>query len=87
MKKALFVVNPAAGQKKIKASLADILSLFNGEQYETAVYMTRKETSVEDYVAERCKNFDLLVCCGKRCYNAVKLRKSRITDCFVFVID
>lgn len=64
MKKALFVVNPAAGQKKIKASLADILSLFNGEQYETSVYMTRKETSVEDYVAERCKDFDLLVCCG-----------------------
>lgn len=64
MKKALFVVNPAAGQKKIKSSLADILSLFNGEKYETAVYMTRKETSVEDYVAERCGDFDLIVCCG-----------------------
>ena len=64
MKKALFVVNPAAGQKKIKASLADILSLFNGEEYETAVYMTRKEASVEDYVAERCGDFDLIVCCG-----------------------
>lgn len=64
MKKALFVVNPAAGQKKIKSSLADILSLFNGEKYETAVYMTRKEASVEDYVAERCGDFDLVVCCG-----------------------
>ena len=40
MKKMLFVMNPFAGMRKANRLLADILSIFNGADYEVTVYMT-----------------------------------------------
>lgn len=64
MKKAFMVINPVAGQKKIKPALADVIGKFNQNGYCTEVYITQKSVAVEDYVAEHCKKSDLVVCCG-----------------------
>ncbi len=64
VKKACFIVNPVAGQKKIKHSLADIIGKFNSVGYQASVYITQKETPVKDYVSQNCKGNDLVVCCG-----------------------
>lgn len=64
MKRTLFVVNPVAGQKKIKAALADVLLLFNQHGIDTAVYMTDRQRSLEDYIENRGGDYDSVVCCG-----------------------
>jgi len=52
VKKAFMVINPVAGQKKIKPALADVIGKFNQNGYCTEVYITQKSVAVEDYAAK-----------------------------------
>ena len=64
MKKLLFIVNPCAGQKKILRQLADVIALFNQEQWEVTVYMTARSGHGAEIARSRCAAFDRVVCAG-----------------------
>ena len=64
MKKLLFVMNPYSGMRKASRYLADIIALFNRAGYEVIVHMTAGQGDATRIVEERCKDMDLVVCCG-----------------------
>ena len=64
MKKLLFVMNPFAGQRKANRYLTDIISLFNRAGYEVMTYMTAGPGDAVGYVQDKCRQMDLVVCCG-----------------------
>lgn len=64
MRKLLFLMNPNAGQRKCNRFLADIISVFNEGGYEVTIFMTTGPGSGTQIVAERAKEYDLIVCAG-----------------------
>ena len=64
MKKMLLVMNPCSGKKKANRVLADIIGIFNRGGYDVTVYMTAARGDATRVVAERAKEFDLIVCAG-----------------------
>ena len=64
MQKLLFIVNPAAGQKKIAKHLGDVISLFNRHGYEVTVYMTQASGDGTHIAMAHAGRFDLVVCAG-----------------------
>lgn len=64
MKKLFFVMNPFAGTRKASRYLAEILSVFNRAGYDVTAYMTACPGDGAEAVAQRAKEFDLIVCCG-----------------------
>ena len=64
MRKLLFLVNPNAGQRKCSRFLADIITIFNNGGYEVTVFMTTGPGSGTGIVAQRAKDYDLVVCAG-----------------------
>lgn len=64
MKKMLLVMNPCSGKKKANRALADIIGIFNRGGYDVTVYMTAARGDATRVVAERAKEFDLIVCAG-----------------------
>ena len=64
MKKMLFVMNPYSGMRKASRYLADIIALFNREDYEVITHMTAGQGDATQVVADRAKEMDLVVCCG-----------------------
>ena len=64
MKKMLLVVNPCAGQKKASRFLADIIDLFNRNDYMVMAHMTSKQGEGEEICAKYAELADLIVCCG-----------------------
>ena len=64
MKKLLFVLNPCAGTKKANKVLPELLALFNRADYDVLTYITGAPGEAIDYVAQRAKDVDLIVCCG-----------------------
>ncbi|MBR2047609.1 MAG: YegS/Rv2252/BmrU family lipid kinase [Oscillospiraceae bacterium] len=64
MKKMLFIVNPAAGQRKILRQLAEVIGLFNQAGFEVTVYMTAQPGDGKRLAREHCDRFELVVCAG-----------------------
>lgn len=64
MKKLLFIVNPAAGQRKILRHLGDVIGLFNQNGFEVTVYMTTAPGDGKRLAREHAGRFDLTVCAG-----------------------
>lgn len=63
-KKLLFVYNPRAGKAQIRTKLADILDVFAREGYELTVCPTQKRDDARRIVAERSRDYGLVVCSG-----------------------
>ena len=64
MKKLLLIMNPCSGKKRANPLLPEIISIFNTAGYEVTVYMTSARGDGARIVAQRGKDFDLLVCIG-----------------------
>lgn len=64
MKKLLFVMNPRAGTMKANKVLTEILSVFNRANYEVITYITEKQADAQQFVQQRAKDVDLIVCSG-----------------------
>lgn len=64
MKKLLFVMNPRAGTMKANKVLTEILSVFNRADYEVITYITEKQADAQQFVQQRAKDVDLIVCSG-----------------------
>ena len=64
MKRMLLIVNPFSGQKRAGKFLPDIISLFNRADYEVLVHMTGSQGDAAIAAERRCKDVDLVVCCG-----------------------
>ena len=63
-KKMLFVYNPRSGKAKIRRKIADILELYAEEDYQMTVAPTRRQDDARELVAQRGKDYDLVVCSG-----------------------
>lgn len=64
MKKMLFIMNPAAGQRKASRFLPEVISIFNQGGYEVTVYMTAHAGHGTQIVIERAADHDIVVCAG-----------------------
>lgn len=64
MKTLLFIVNPAAGQRKIAKHLGEVIALFNRHGYEVTVYMTACSGDGTHLAEAHARRFDLVVCAG-----------------------
>ena len=64
MKKMLFIVNPSAGQRRVKRYLADIIEIFNRADYQVDVHMTAAQGDAIEIVRERAGEKDIVVCAG-----------------------
>jgi YegS/Rv2252/BmrU family lipid kinase len=63
-RRALVVINPAAGKHTAKTQLLDITELFTTGGLETTVYTTRGRGDATEIVRRRGDDFDLIVCRG-----------------------
>lgn len=63
-KKLLFVYNPKAGKAQIRTRLSDILSIFAEAGYGLTVVPTRGHGDARRAVAERSRDYELVVCSG-----------------------
>lgn len=63
-KRMLFIYNPKAGKAKIRSRLSDILDIFTAGGYEITVYPTQKKGDATEYMGNREKRYDLIVCSG-----------------------
>ena len=64
MKKLMLLVNPAAGKGSAKSVLMGIISCFNDAGYETTVYISSPERSIQHLADEFGWNYDIVVCVG-----------------------
>jgi len=64
MKKALFIMNPFAGQRRANKFLPEILLLFRQAEYEVQVHMTNGTGDAAAAAQRYCQGKDLVVCCG-----------------------
>ena len=64
MKKALFIINPAAGKMKILKDLLEIDKAFYNGNYDCDIFLTKKKGDASDKVKRSGKNYDLVVCGG-----------------------
>ena len=64
MKNMLFIMNPFAGMRRANKHLTDILMLFGNADYEVTVHMTRKTGDAMEAAFRKCKDMDIVVCCG-----------------------
>ena len=64
MNKLLLVLNPCAGQRKVKKYLADIIDIFNRAGYTVTVHITEKSGDGEAAVIRYAAETDIVVCCG-----------------------
>ncbi len=64
MKKMLFIMNPYAGKRRANKYLADILEMFNREDYLVTVHMTAGPGDATGVVQALAPGMDIVVCCG-----------------------
>ena len=64
MKRMLLIMNPFSGQKRASKFLPEIISLFNRADYEVLVHMTGGQGDATVAAERRCRDVDLVVCCG-----------------------
>jgi len=63
-KKAMVIVNPCAGRKKLSPQLLDIADLFSRGGLETTVYTTSARGDATVFVQKYSNKFDIVVCRG-----------------------
>lgn len=63
-KKMFFVYNPKAGKAQIRTKLSDVLNVFAVAGYEMTVLPTQKRDDARLAVANRSRDYDLVVCSG-----------------------
>lgn len=64
MKKLLLIVNPCAGQKKVKKQLVDIINIFNRAGFTVLTHITSDCGDGEAAAKKYASEIDLAVCCG-----------------------
>lgn len=64
MRKMLFIVNPNAGQRRVKRYLSDIISIFNRAGYQVETYITAGLGDAIETIRNRVHGKDLVVCAG-----------------------
>ncbi len=64
MKSMLFIVNPNAGQKRIRRHLTDVVSIFNQAGYRVELHITGKQGDAIDIARDFSAGKDLIVCAG-----------------------
>ncbi len=64
MKSMLFIVNPNAGQKRIKRYLTEVISIFNQAGYRVEVHITTAQGDAIEIARRYAQNHDLVVCAG-----------------------
>lgn len=64
MKKLMLLVNPVAGKGSAKSVLMGIISCFNDAGYETTVYVSSPERSIQYLANEFGWHYDRVVCIG-----------------------
>lgn len=62
--KLLFLVNPHAGKGQIKNHLCDVVDIFIKHGYDVTIRTTQARDDARAVAAERCGEFDLIVCSG-----------------------
>jgi YegS/Rv2252/BmrU family lipid kinase len=63
-KKAMVIVNPCAGRKRLSPQLLDIADLFSRGGIETTVYTTSARGDATSFVQRYSHKFDIIVCRG-----------------------
>ena len=63
LKKLLLIVNPVAGQKRMKPVLMDVITIFAEAGYAATVMITAKRGDATEF-AKDGNRYDLIVCCG-----------------------
>ena len=64
MKKLLLIVNPNAGQRRIRTYLADVVHIFNQAGYRVELHITAHPGEAIEVVSQRAQEMDLIVCAG-----------------------
>lgn len=64
MKNLLLIVNPCAGQRKVKKYLCDIIDIFNRAGYTVITHITAGSGDAESACQQYADKTDLVVCCG-----------------------
>ncbi len=64
MKQLLLIVNPTSGTKKASKRLAEIVAVFNKQDYDVHVYMTSCRSDATKIVERIGAQMDIIVCCG-----------------------
>ena len=64
MKKLLLILNPVSGTKKAAKNLAEIISAFNRNGFDTKVFVTEKQGDATMAAKKLSKGVDLIVCSG-----------------------
>lgn len=64
MKKLLLIVNPCAGQKKVKKQLTEIIDIFNRADYVVITHITSSSGDGEKACIRYAGEVSLIVCCG-----------------------
>ncbi len=63
-KKLLIIFNPSSGKSTIRQELWQVVDIFVKGGYDVTVYPTQKRGDCGEVVAERSKEFDVIVVCG-----------------------
>ncbi|MBQ9940472.1 MAG: YegS/Rv2252/BmrU family lipid kinase [Clostridia bacterium] len=63
-KTVLLIVNPGAGQCKIKNHLTTVIGIFNRADYKVITYITAKTGDAKNAVKDCQDKIDLVACCG-----------------------
>lgn len=64
MQTMLFIVNPNAGQQRIKRHLSEIIAIFNQAGYQVQTHITSAPGEATRVVQSRAADVDLVVCAG-----------------------
>lgn len=64
MKKLLLIINPCAGQKKVKKQLTEIIDIFNRADFTVITHITSGSRDAEDACIRYADQVDRIVCCG-----------------------
>lgn len=64
MKRMLLVVNPSAGQKRVKRYMTEIIDIFNRAGFQVEVHITAQQGEAIQVVEQRAADKDIVVCAG-----------------------
>ncbi len=64
LKKMLFIVNPYAGQRRIRRYLTEILEIFNQANYRVEIVITNGQGNAAEAVCDHAPEMDMIVCAG-----------------------
>ena len=64
MKKMLFIINSVSGKLALEDTLMKVVDTFSKADYDITIHMTRGNGDIEELIALRGNEYDLIVCCG-----------------------